>query len=411
MRFREVTVATVSALGVSGVGMYALAATSSDASLTASAPTPTTTTDAPRSAAAATPAVRDDLADLRATKLDRAQGSLQAAAHSARKAPRAPKKADKKKAAALAAAVSAGSDDPKAHLIRAYRGAVALVPASCRIRPELLAAIGQVESGNIGGRSLDAAHRVTPAIYGPPLTGGPFARIGDSDGGALDGSAAFDRAVGPMQFIPQTWRAFAIDGDKDGSAHPQNVYDAAATAARYLCAGGRDLSRPGDLRAAVLSYNYSSDYVATVLSWRDFFLRNGLEAIGQTASFVPNGPATAPTSSDDPTEEPRSSSTSTTPVRSPRSTPTSRPSPKTPTSTRPTSGPPRTTGPTSDPTTSNPTTSDPTPSETTSTETPSTDPTGSETTSPETSEPSVTDPPSSTVPAPAEGTESAGPTE
>jgi membrane-bound lytic murein transglycosylase B len=50
--------------------------------------------------------------------------------------------------------------------------------------------------------------------------------------------------MGPMQFIPGTWRLFGVDGDGDGVADPQDVEDASAATAAYLCYGGRDLSHP-----------------------------------------------------------------------------------------------------------------------------------------------------------------------
>jgi len=59
-------------------------------------------------------------------------------------------------------------------------------------------------------------------------------------------------------------RSFA-DGNGDGVGDPQNIEDAALAAAGYLCSGGRDLSRPADLQAAVLSYNHSQQYLSTVL--------------------------------------------------------------------------------------------------------------------------------------------------
>jgi membrane-bound lytic murein transglycosylase B len=104
-----------------------------------------------------------------------------------------------------------------------------------------------------------------PRILGPLLDGVGTALIRDTDHGVLDGNAALDRAVGPMQFIPATWRLWGADANGDGVADPQNVEDAALAAARYLCAGGRDLSRAADLRAAVRSYNHSDRYVRTVL--------------------------------------------------------------------------------------------------------------------------------------------------
>ena len=119
--------------------------------------------------------------------------------------------------------------------------------ASCRMPVILLAAIGEVESSSLRGRSLDARHDVVPPVIGVALNGSGFASIRDTDGGRLDGDPVWDRAVGPMQFIPGTWRAWGADGNGDGVADPQNIEDATLTAARYLCAGGKDLSRRSDL--------------------------------------------------------------------------------------------------------------------------------------------------------------------
>ena len=271
--------------------------------------------------------------------------------------------------AATRRAVARGADDARSHLIRAYRRAAAGAPDGCRLRPELLAAIGQVESGNLGGRGLDEAHRATPGVYGPPLTGGPFANIPDTDGGRLDGATRFDRAVGPMQFIPSTWEMSGVDGDGDGTADPQNVYDAAASAAGYLCAGGRNLSDPASRRAAILSYNQSDEYVRTVLGWQRYFTTYGIEAIGQTAGYVPNAPAdvVVPTTEKRATASPTGSSSATDRPTRPTTTRTS-PSPSS------TPGPTRTSRPTPTPrptSTSRPTPT-PRPSSTTPSPTPST---------------------------------------
>src|SRR5665647_3417182 len=156
-------------------------------------------------------------------------------------------------------------------LLAAYRQAVAGAPPACHLPVSLLAAIGQVESGSLAGRSLDATHRAVPPVLGPLLDGVGTAAISDTDGGRLDGNSHWDRAVGPMQFIPGTWAAFGVDGDGDGRVDPQNVYDAAASAAGYLCAGGRDLALPSGLRSAILAYNHSTAYLATVLAWQQRF--------------------------------------------------------------------------------------------------------------------------------------------
>ncbi|MER7519666.1 lytic transglycosylase domain-containing protein [Streptomyces sp. NPDC126499] len=162
-----------------------------------------------------------------------------------------------------------------ATVFAAYRRAEAALAASapgCALRWELLAAIGQVESGQARGGRVDAEGTTYSPIVGPQLNGRGFALIRDSDHGVFDGDASFDHAVGPMQFIPSTWARWGSDGNGDGRADPHNVYDAALAAGRYLCAGGRDLSRPGDLDRAILSYNRSREYLRVVLSWYGYFL-------------------------------------------------------------------------------------------------------------------------------------------
>ena len=139
----------------------------------------------------------------------------------------------------------------------------------------LLAAIGQVESGSLVGRPVDRRHRT--AVLGPVLDGHGYATVADTDAGRWDGNATWDRAVGPMQFIPGTWRTFGVDGDGDGVANPQDVEDAAASTAAYLCYGGRDLSDPAALRAAILSYNHSPAYLGLVLTYQERFAGLGLD--------------------------------------------------------------------------------------------------------------------------------------
>ncbi|WP_198955253.1 lytic transglycosylase domain-containing protein [Kineosporia sp. R_H_3] len=145
----------------------------------------------------------------------------------------------------------------------------------CRIHWSLVAGIGRVESnhGRFAGSGVTASGRVVPSILGPRLDGSRkgWATIRDSDNGAYDGDRAFDRAVGPMQFLPGTWKHFGADGDGDRRADPQDVDDAALGTARYLCAGGKDLTRRADRWSAVLRYNHSSSYAALVLGLADTY--------------------------------------------------------------------------------------------------------------------------------------------
>lgn len=133
----------------------------------------------------------------------------------------------------------------------------------CRIGWNTLAGIGYVESyhGTIDGSALDATGTATPLIIGIPLDGTQNTMaIPDTDGGALDGDPVWDRAVGPMQFIPSTWALWGVDGNGDGIADPQNIDDAGLSAARYLCGIGGDLADPERWIAAVAAYNNTVEY-------------------------------------------------------------------------------------------------------------------------------------------------------
>lgn len=139
--------------------------------------------------------------------------------------------------------------------------------ASCGIEWWALAGISRVEGrhGTYGGAQLLANGDLSKPIIGIALTGGgATAFIGDSDGGALDGDPVYDRAVGPMQFIPTTWARWKQDGDGDGDTDPQSLYDATAAAAAYLC-HERRLDTEAGLRAGYFSYNHSEAYVSAVL--------------------------------------------------------------------------------------------------------------------------------------------------
>ncbi|MEU6441753.1 lytic murein transglycosylase [Streptomyces sp. NPDC047046] len=179
-----------------------------------------------------------------------------------------------------------------ATVLAAYQRAESSLARSrpgCHLPWQLLAAIGQVESGQARGGDVDAHGTTRHRITGPALDGDGFALIRDSENGAWDGDAVYDRAVGPMQFLPGTWRRWGADGNGDGRADPNNIFDAALGAGRYLCAGGRDLATGGGLERAVLSYNYSRDYLQLVLRWLAFY-RDGVHAVPDGTGVVPTSP-------------------------------------------------------------------------------------------------------------------------
>ena len=165
--------------------------------------------------------------------------------------------------------------------VAAYQQAAQLAPPDCHLPASLVAAIGAVESGHgtYGDSQPDpVTGDVTPPIRGPQLDGVQFALIWDSDDGALDGDPIYDRAVGPVQFIPTTWAHYA-DPDDD----PQNLYDSAKNTGRLLCAvatnEGRPITDPDVERAAILAYNHSDEYVDTVLQFKADFDTLGIDTL------------------------------------------------------------------------------------------------------------------------------------
>jgi Transglycosylase SLT domain len=195
--------------------------------------------------------------------------------------------------------VTLDSNGIPARALAGYRRAASLVDSAdpaCHIDWALLAAIGRVESdhGRFGGSQLDSAGVDQPGVFGIPLNGlNGTALITDTGGNALDGSGGFARAEGPMQFIPSTWRVVGVDANGDGVKNPQSIIDAATSAAVYLCSGDGDLRRPAVLNSAILRYNASASYVATVIAIADAY-RLGVTALPASALPASALPASYP---------------------------------------------------------------------------------------------------------------------
>ncbi|WP_371666676.1 lytic transglycosylase domain-containing protein [Streptomyces sp. NBC_00289] len=149
---------------------------------------------------------------------------------------------------------------------------------------ELVAAIGRIESVHASGYGLREDGYTDKAIRGPQLNGQQFALIRDTDAGVWDGDRQYDRAVGPTQFIPSTWKQWGTDGNGDGKRDPNNIYDAALATGLYLCAGDRNLSTSEDLKTAVLSYNRSTQYYDNVLSWMRTYEGGGVAELPNTGT-------------------------------------------------------------------------------------------------------------------------------
>jgi membrane-bound lytic murein transglycosylase B len=172
--------------------------------------------------------------------------------------------------------------------LAAYQRAATVIDSadrSCHLPWQLVGAIGRVESdhGRANGNTLTDRGIAHPGIFGPALDGKRGAtEIRDTDAGRYDQDSRYDRAVGPMQFIPSTWAIVGVDADNDGQRDPQDIYDASLAAAVYLCSGPDDLSTTAGQRSAVFRYNHSERYVDLVLAIEQAYLAGDYSA-------VPNG--------------------------------------------------------------------------------------------------------------------------
>ena len=121
---------------------------------------------------------------------------------------------------------TARASTPSAEYLRLYRAAATTCPG---LSWTVLAAIGQVESGHGANASTSPAG-----------------------------------AMGPMQFLPTTFAAYAVDGDGDGRADIHSPADSIYSAAYYLCRNGAG-SGPAGLARALWRYNHADWYVRLVL--------------------------------------------------------------------------------------------------------------------------------------------------
>jgi membrane-bound lytic murein transglycosylase B len=188
-----------------------------------------------------------------------------------------PKVSDQAELDAWAARV-AGKTHVTARVLSAYGRAEMWMQSqkpTCHLAWATLAGIGRVEAGRAAFdlSAIEANGRVAKPVVGPPLDGTPgVPAVHDTDGGKLDGDKAWDHAIGPMQFLPSTWKKYQQRANGDGGApDPQNIDDAAFTAARFLCSGGDDLGTPAGWWRAILFYNQAVDYGQDVFSAADAY--------------------------------------------------------------------------------------------------------------------------------------------
>lgn len=161
--------------------------------------------------------------------------------------------------------------------LAAYAG-VALWKAAerpdCRLSWNLLAGIGFAESdhGRHDGSQIGDDGVTAPPVFGVSLSGDGTEHIPDSDAGAIDGDVEYDRAVGPMQLIPQTWRNWHVDANGDGVEDPQQIDDAVMATANYLCRSATALDTETGWQGAVAAYNPAPSYRDRVARAAQFYL-------------------------------------------------------------------------------------------------------------------------------------------
>ncbi len=164
------------------------------------------------------------------TEQEEVLATLDSEAQQLARAERVQARIDAQRAAAAAAASNASSEATAGGIPKSYLGLYRGAAATCPGLPwPVLAAIGQVESGH-----------------------------GTNTGPSSSG------AMGPMQFLPSTFAAYAVDGDGDGVRDIWNPSDAIFSAANYLCANGAG-GGPRALYAAIFRYNHADWYVLMVM--------------------------------------------------------------------------------------------------------------------------------------------------
>ncbi|MGO9560797.1 MAG: lytic transglycosylase domain-containing protein [Acidimicrobiales bacterium] len=185
--------------------------------------------------------------------------------------------------------------------VKAYEHAskvLALTDPACHLSWADIAGIGRVESDN--GLTWGSRARVspngtlTPPILGPLLDGADgLPAYPTPDHGILEHGGVWERAVGPMQFLPSTWLEYAQDGNGDHVKSPQNFWDAALTTAVFLCANGGDVASQRGFDNAVLSYNNSESYLSLVRDWVGYYEKAGVtELLHAGSKLLPVGVST-----------------------------------------------------------------------------------------------------------------------
>ncbi|HEY2306259.1 MAG TPA: lytic transglycosylase domain-containing protein [Streptosporangiaceae bacterium] len=141
-------------------------------------------------------------------------------------------------------------------------GSASLIRLRPRHAPPLVGT-GHVPSGR--PTSYIQLFQESAAHYCPGLPWTVLAAIGQIESGdRANPGVSSAGAMGPMQFLPSTWAEWGITAF--GEPGPPNIldpFDAVPSAARYLCAAGG--ATAAGLPRAIFAYNHADWYVTEVL--------------------------------------------------------------------------------------------------------------------------------------------------
>ncbi len=153
----------------------------------------------------------------------------------------------------------------------AYRAAemqMAVDSPECGMPWHLLAALGRLASQHADGGRTDILGTLTTPVVAP--TG----------------------ALGPMLLPAAAWEQHRADGNADGNADAQNVFDATLAASAWMCADGARLREPDGEARAVALFNGSPEFLANVREWSATYAK-GAEVAESALAPAPARPLPA----------------------------------------------------------------------------------------------------------------------
>ncbi|MEU7852850.1 lytic transglycosylase domain-containing protein [Nonomuraea sp. NPDC049141] len=150
---------------------------------------------------------------------------------------------------------------------------VVTLGARPKAKPKQTATATPQQQVNVGRPSSYLDLYKASATHCPGLSWTVLAAIGQVESGhGRNNGPSSAGALGPMQFMPATWKHYGVDGDGDGKADIWSPYDAVPAAAKYLCANGAGQGGQ-KLRKSIWFYNHSWDYVNKVMGIAEAYAR------------------------------------------------------------------------------------------------------------------------------------------